>query len=436
MINVTISKQKFFEKLPLITLIILLINKILLSRYMDFLFKKSYFISVLLTALLYLIFLFFIFWNFIDDFKNGTNRFYIGIYIAFICYYSMISFYRLLMGLEAKESMYYTIILLGTFSMFRIIVNRNGFFRGNLIINEISTFAFLTIIYWIMYRIIFVKYIPYSPLNENIIAAILVITIPVIFRKLLDAFKNKKDVLICQSIIVGEITCVITLGSRAAFYLLVIELLFLLVCNLKKRTFIASWLISITCSFLIISLLFVLNVGDVRYSVYREMSIISKIFVNTNKDESTGQVVKNSDEPLLVEQIAVEQIERSDTGRKGLMKRSIEQIKENPLFGTGKLFYVDTIEGIGVFNQSAHNGILETLNGYGIIGFFVILLLLYFVIFRGLFYYKSFFKYPELTIIITVFLFYGMVQPLVYDEVILPLVLIEMALYLDKSIVR
>ena len=207
----------------------------------------------------------------------------------------MISFYRLFMGLEAKESMYYTIILLGAFSMFRIIINRNGFIKGNFIVNEIGTFAFATVIYWIAYRLFFVRYIPYSPLNENIIAAILIITIPVLFRKLTDTPKNKKNVLICLSIIIGGITCVITLGSRAAFYLLVIELIFLLICNLKKRMFVAGWLISITCSFLIISFLFVLDAGDVRYSVYREMSIVSKILISTNENESTEQFIGNID---------------------------------------------------------------------------------------------------------------------------------------------
>lgn len=434
MVKVTISKHVFLRKLPMLTLFVLIINKILLSRYMDFVFKKTYFVSVLLTAMLYMIFLFFIFWNFMDDFKRGSNRLYIGTYVIFISYYSMISFYRLFMGLEAKESMYYTIILLGAFSMFRIIINRNGFIKGNFIVNEIGTFAFATVIYWIAYRLFFVRYIPYSPLNENIIAAILIITIPVLFRKLTDAPKNKKNVLICLSIIIGGITSVITLGSRAAFYLLVIELIFLLICNLKKRMFVAGWLISITCSFLIISFLFVLDAGDVRYSVYREMSIVSKIFINTNENESTEQVIGNIEEPASVERAAAAQIERSDTGRKGLMQRSLEQIKENPLFGTGKLFYIDTIEGIGVFNQSAHNGILETLNGYGIIGLFIILQLLYSMVFKRLFHYKTFFRYPDLAIIIAVFLVYGMVQPLVYDEVLLPLVLIIVAMYLDKSV--
>ena len=111
MVKVTISKHVFLRKLPLLTLFVLIINKILLSRYMDFVFKKTYFVSVLLTAMLYMIFLFFIFWNFMDDFKRGSNRLYIGTYVIFISYYFMISFYRLFMGLEAKESMYYTIIL-------------------------------------------------------------------------------------------------------------------------------------------------------------------------------------------------------------------------------------------------------------------------------------------------------------------------------------
>ena len=56
------------------------------------------------------------------------------------------------------------------------------------------------------------------------------------------------------------------------------------------------------------------------------------------------------------------------------------------------------------------------------------------MVFKRLFHYKTFFRYPDLAIIIAVFLVYGMVQPLVYDEVLLPLVLIIVAMYLDKSV--
>ena len=424
----------YFKKMPLVILFILTFYKIILSRYINIIFNKTYTFNVVFTISLYGIFIYFILWNFADDMHKATTKSYLCTYVCMLVFYTAITFYRVVAKLEAKESIYYTLIMLGTFSMARVIERRNPLYKNN-ILADICTYVALIVGYWIFYLLILKPTITYSFINDNIIAAILLVTIPVIFQNLCHLTFSKKKKIFYFFILTLEVTLVAILGSRAAFFLLLVELFLLAVCNLKKRKEMINVLGVIAASVTSVSILFIVNWGETRYSIYRELSInIVEASDTIDQEVLPNNAVTSIDlDDTIMKESAKEQTKRSDSSRKSLILRSLDQIKENIFFGTGDLFYEDEIAGMGVFNQSAHNCILETLNCYGLIGFFLVLFLLYETLFRKMLRKHTFQKYPETIIIIVVFLAYGMVQPIVYDEVLLPLVITILCAYINVS---
>ncbi|RHT55360.1 O-antigen ligase domain-containing protein [Clostridium sp. AM29-11AC] len=424
-------KIKLLKNMPFMTVIASMLYMILASRYINYIFEKPYIIDLVLTGLFYSIFLGFIIWNFIDDFKRFSNHSYICAYIAFVIYYLAVCCYRAILGMEVKESLYYTIILLGSLSMFRVFEKREVVITSEEINSGIHKFAFIITAYWILFIFVINRYTYYSPINDNIVGACFILTIPVIFRNLLEAKKNTKKIRGCRWLLIGEIACVITIGSRTAFYLLAFELIILFLLNLKKRKFILNFMAIFGCVLLIISILYVLDIGQTRYAIYREV----KIAVKTDSEHSENYKPKEVEEAS-IRQKAEEQILRSDSGRKEMMQQSLKQIKENPLFGTGDVLYEYIVDGTGTFLQSAHNGILETLNCYGIIGFIQVLILLYVIVLKKIVKYKVYLDYPELIICILIFLANGMVQPILYDGLLLPLMFMLIRMYTNKESVE
>jgi hypothetical protein len=160
----------------------------------------------------------------------------------------------------------------------------------------------------------------------------------------------------------------------------------------------------------LIATLFALNFGAVRFAVYRELGVA---YTSSTPSEEMDEEAEK----------AMEQIVRSDEMRGSLSKASIEEIKKNPLIGTGKAYFAYTTSGGEDFNVPAHNFILTTINCYGAIGFGLILIMFVALLKQyGLFNFKKGKAFVNLLVWLVIIMFFGigMVQASVYDILVMP----------------
>ena len=108
------------------------------------------------------------------------------------------------------------------------------------------------------------------------------------------------------------------------------------------------------------------------------------------------------------------------------MQFSIDEIKKNPLFGTGDVFFTHEYEGMdGTIEAPAHNVILQTMNCYGLIGVLMVVGTLIAIVFRSKFLsLKKHFLYPlSGLLVIVVFLGISLIQATAYDILVLPVMI-------------
>ena len=113
--------------------------------------------------------------------------------------------------------------------------------------------------------------------------------------------------------------------------------------------------------------------------------------------------------------------------REELFELALAEFKENPLFGTGNLFYSYEVAG-GVYEAPAHNFVLVTLNAYGSIGMLLVVAMVFLLLLQmGVFRFKEKKIWEYLFLCLLTFGIYlgvGRVQATVYDFQVMPVLFV------------
>ena len=425
---------RLIKKYPLLLLYIYLsVWTSLASTPLTELFRPPLMLSRMYSLLLYVPFAVLILWKLVGDIrgfrKNAVNL----IYYLFALYYGALCVYRFAAGMEVKESIYYSIVFFGSVALYcQIRDDRLHMDRDLFGTNFIAILIFVCA-YKIIASILCVgwfgrpRLIGNPPINNLYSTSILVLLIPF----LLDNLKSEKRKY--SSVVWAVLTICLTLialcASRAIVALAAGLFVVCAALHFADRDKLVKIVASVLCAVLIISVLAGMNAGRVRYALYREFGLFGSnqgAMDDTLPDEpgTTDPTDVPGSDGLLDADDATAQIERSDAMRSTLMKEGIKQVKLNPLFGTGDLYYTQDL-GYMKQNLTPHNFLLETIVSYGLIGFVMIAALFVAILLETKILCKSLLTQWKRRIAVLMVFFYffafGMVQPSVYNSLLCPL---------------
>lgn len=382
-------------------------------------------VTKIATILLYLPFVVFICWKAIVDLKTRTVNVSIIAYYAFLVYYGALVIYRYFGGMEVKENLYYTLILLGSISLFSIICNNKTLADARSLCSNVCFFSIFLLIYRILFVLCIKRHIYYSPINEIAIGGSIIILFPAVVKRLWESEGNTRWSALSMLSIFGLMVVVFTLSSRSSLFVMLFELLCVAVLLFKRKRVWVKYVSAIIASVLFVLLLVVFDVGESRYAVYRETGWA----ISTETTEKSTMDPSNIPTP---EQSASDQITRSDSMRNDLLRMSVEQVKANPLFGTGDVLFSYDVAG-QTFEAPAHNFILATLNCYGLVGLLLLVILVFSILIRNRAFciFDTCAQETRLLFLLTLVAYFGMgmVQATVYDMQIMPLMFIELAMF-------
>ncbi len=377
-------------------------------------------VNKVITLALYIPFFAFILWKLILDIKGRNVELFSILYYAFAGYYAILSVYRFFAGLEVKENLYYTIILLGSIAIFDLIYKGAISLDKHTFVDDLCMFSVFILLYMLVFVVFFKRHIYYCPINEIAIGGSLVLLIIAVALRMYNVEKNDILQKLCPLIVFGLTATAFTLKSRVVFVVFLLDIILISLYFLRKKKVAVKFLAAVLCAVLLVVVLFVFNVGEVRYAIYRE----TKMFGNLVATEPSGDAGPNHSDSVLQQQVS-DQVLRSDNMRSALLEESIKQVKKNPLFGTGDVFYAFDVNG-EIFDAPAHNFVFATLNCYGIIGaLFIFLIFVIMVSKTGIFNLQGFLKIgPACILILISFFSIGMLQATVYDMQVLPVLAI------------
>lgn len=389
---------------------------VICSRWVQEVFPYPLNILRILTVLIYLPFILIILIKLYMDIKckalfKGANIFY----YSFFTYYVLISVWRIINHDEVKESFYFFIVIIGAIAFLIQGVKFNFFSKDSLIDNIFVCTAIIC-----SYRISFVflvnKIFSYMPINAIIFACIFIISIPFLVNNI--EIKSHARKIVCFLLLVLSITFVLLSGSRASFYLLVFLVLAITVFMIIKcKKNLIPFFSILLCSTVIVTILFAINFKDVRKNVVREVWFLNSVIkveepVSDNNENINTEI--NYDE--LIDQ-QNQQIDKSDNFRRELFIYGINEIKKNPLFGTGNVLYEQQMNETYIANQSSHNFIIESLVSFGIIGSLLLLGSILLILIHAI---KVIDIKSKFFLILTigVLLAFSCIQPLFYNPIV------------------
>ena len=419
---------------PTICYIVIICASMIMSTWVKNVFLISDIFSKGATILIYLPFIAAILWKLIFDIKNKVNikKTINIIYYCFAVYYVLISVYRFIYSLEIKENLYYFLVLFGSIALFMQLSEKNiAIKKATLQNNIVSISAIMALIRFICYFLVGPLFLSY-PINMNIMTGLNIITMPFLvdYYKQAKTKKTKIFVLALMCLILVE---VLTSSARMMCTLALMVLLVQIIVNFKNKAVFKRLIFTCLCALLVIIIMFVGNVKNTRYAIFREFSVVKKIVYFI--DSAVGTDMNNEkldEEQEMVE--AVEQIQRSDSMRQDLINMGIEQVKQNPIFGTGNVTYSYFVSGYTI-QQSSHNFLIEALICYGIIGVLLIIVLILLALYKSkIFSRKN--KGPwqnKISVFLTFVVFFAMgsLQPLVFNSLLCPVFMMLFANY-DK----
>ncbi len=422
---------RFFKKYSLFFFIFFVsIWVSLASTSLNEQFRFSTLANQVFTLLLYLPFFLLIFWKVVSDFFTFHVTKFNILYYVFGAYYVALSAYRFLTGAEVKEGIYYAVVLFGAFSLYALLTDK----KLNLSHDELHNNLLAILTYIVLYKVAvtFMEENVFGnpPINNLYSTSMLALLLPFMISGLQQQKGRKaklNGILCCLSLVL-----ILTCSSRAVVLLSAAVLMGLLLTFITNITVIKWLTVSFVSSVVLVSVLAGLNVGKVRYSLYREFNIS---FVVSDKDtppSTTPPAQTAPDTPPQTtpddpnSQLSTdtqEQINRSDAMRAALLKQGIEEVKKNILFGTGDLYYTYDM-GYKTMEQTAHNFIVECLVCFGLVGTLMIFaLLLSMLIDFGFFSKNGFKNYKQWFFILLVCFYYfafGMAQPSVFNTLVCP----------------
>jgi hypothetical protein len=351
--------------------------------------------------------------KFFVDIKNkavliGTNK----LFYAFSIYYFIVSAYRIVSHGEVKESIYLFIVFLGSMA-FLMLNTELKLNKDQTLIYSLLAISIIILIYRFSLLGLVPSLFSCPPINTNVLSCILLILIA-FFAYYLSVVSDNKQWFIA-SILILSLVLVFVSGARASFFLLllVIVISFIILFIYKKRVAILFGSCVLT-SILIVIILFGVGFRDVRSSVSRELWIFNR-FILTLDNEDTNHVSSSNQERIIEEQN--QQISRSDIARKDLVEKGLQEIRKNPLFGTGNVYYEQRIRETYIANQTSHCFLIESMVSFGGVGTLLGFGLFFFIIFSRL---KKSKSNVKLFIILTIVshLLYCLVQPLFFEPIV------------------
>jgi len=411
------------------------------------LFRPPLMLSRVYSLMLYLPFAAVILWKLVQDTKRSSVNLVNAAYYLFACYYAVLTAYRFFNSMEIKENIYYSVVLFGSVALFLQIRDR----RLDMEEDDYRMNFTGILLYMVVYKIIATmlsvdmfgipRLIGNPPVNNLYSTSMLIMLFPF----MVDGLKANKFrlnwLLLCSSLVLAAIC-----KSRAIVFLMMAVLAILVICNLRDRYVFKRLGAAIICAVLIIGIMAMLDMGEVRYALNRELGLFSQ--QNTQpalsnptapmditqdaQQQNTQPALSNPTAPTDITQDPQNQIQKSDIMRGDLVQQGIKQVKQNLLFGTGDLYYPYDL-GYMVLQQTPHNFLLESLVCYGLIGTAIIALLLISMLFDvGFFKCKKPTCWREKTsmlVVIGYFFALGMVQPSVYNTMLCPLFTVIIAYY-------
>jgi len=417
------------------------------------------------TVLTYLPFAVAILWKLLGDLmhiKRTVSSVSNCIYYAFALYYVALCAYRFTHGMEIKENFYYTVVFLGAVAAYMLLRDGKIVMPKKDLDKNILWITCLFMLYRLAYVLIGAQFISKSPINLNLTSGAVAVLLPYVANLLTEPALEKKKMIFPWIVFSAGIIVIATTGARALFALTAGTVAVMLAVALLKRKGLLRILSALVLSCAVVVGMAVMNVGDVRYAIYRQTGIDISASLNVGttvattapqtqpgtSNENPGGVqtppsngttdTKDPADSSEPEEIvdpdllkAQKQINASDRMRKRLMQWGIQQVKESPLFGTGDVMYWYQMNRRYGFMQSSHNFLIEAMVCYGTIGLVIMAALVIALLAEAKLFAKPL-RYRwsyRVTILLTaaVYFAFGFVQPTVFDSLICPLFVLTIA---------
>ncbi len=466
--------KKIQNKVFLLFFIYLAVVVSLRSTYVIEAFPVMEKFSKISTVLSYLPFVLAVGYKLISDamrIKATFSKVSNWIFYGFALYYLALCVYRLTHDMEVKENLYFSIIFFGAIAIFMLL--RSG--KIPMSKKELDKNLVGIAVFFIVYRLIFVligaHFIQKSPINVNLTSGVIALLLPFLGNRLTDPELDKKKALLLWTVVVAGFVVIATTGARALFLLTMVNVAAMLLLTLIRRKGVLKMVTAIAVGCVIVVTLALGNVGQVRYSVYRQTGIdfdTIRLTFQTKKptqpteatDPPTVPTEAPTQEPTAPEQptepgetqlpteipigqtpeqdkaAAQEQINSSNRMRRHLVQYGIKKAKQNPWFGNGDVMYWYQITEEYGFMQSAHNFLVEGIICYGLIGMAMVAALFIALLAEAkLFTKRSLRRWSDTAALVLTAVFYfafGFVQPTVFDTFICPLFVLAMAACINK----
>ena len=379
------------------------------------------------SALLYFPFGVIILWKLMQDLKGLRKNWLNAVYYLFAVYYGILTVFRFVSGMEAKESLYYAVVIMGALALYLQV--RDGRIEMDQDAYRINFRCIL--VFMIGYKMIatvlatgalgFPRIIGNPPVNNLYSTSVLTMLLPF----MVDSLRNQKEkkITVEAVLLYFSIILIATCLSRAIFMLSALVLVGVFIVKITDAVLVKRTVLVVLCAVLTVGVLAAADVGNVRYALYREIGLFSAPPV-----ESTDPSETDPDGMGDVH----DQIERSDDMRSELLSRGIAEVRKNPLFGTGDLYYTYDL-GYKTMEQTAHNFLVESLVSFGAFGTLMLALILFLILrecglFAGAIRNNLQDRVHCLACICYYFVF-GIVQPSVFNTLVCPIFLIVLGYY-------
>ena len=384
------------------------------------------------TVLVYMPFVAAIIWKLwadLKDIRKTVKSFINCIYYLFAVYYMIVTVYRFVNGMEVKENLYYSLIFFGAIAFYLMLCAGTIKLSKRELANNLLLISAFFILYRLMYCLFGARFFGNQPININLTSGVTALLLPYIGSLLADNKQSNCKKLLIWAVFCGSGIVVASTGARAIFILTVFNITILIATHLLDKPAVTRIISGALAGCFVVVMLAAMNVGEVRYSLYRQTGIGPSMWGGSGDTSTTETSGENSStatgthkDPNNNQNAAQNQINASDRMRRDLLQRGIEQVKQNPLLGSGDVeYYYQVSEKYG-FKQSSHNFIIETLICYGGIGLLMIAILFFAIIKETKLFAKATGKmWRHKIVLIQTLGFYfafGLVQPVVFDSLI------------------
>ena len=388
------------------------------------------------------------------------------VYYLFGVYYILLTAYRFFVGAEAIESFYYAVVFFGVLGMYALITEQKLGMDWETLRKNLMIVATFFVVLKVIFTFIEGRVILNLPINNLYTTSLLVILIPFLMDTL--QHEQTKRAKLSGVLLSLTVTLVLVCSSRAIVMLGAAVFAVVFLVYVTNLSVVKKVLAGVCAALMLVVAFSALNVGVVRRSLVREFGGLATLLSSkdtedaessapeeeepsdpeaeepsdpatdsdvTPENDSTAEQPDSEAKPSSPGSSTVaDQIDRSDAMRAELMAAGRAEVRKNPIFGTGDLYYTYDL-GYKTMEQTAHNFIIESIICYGLVGTAMIALLLLCILKQcGIFRKESFKQWRVWVYIPAVLVYYlafGMVQPSVYNTLVCPIFAVAVAYYGD-----